>query len=181
MARSGGGETGEAQFTLFYQRHYPAVERYVRRRVAEPNVADIVIETFAIAWRRFDELDDDALPWLYAVAMNLIRNQLRKTGREAGAILRSEPSEIADGEDVERRVLDGAAVRQAFDELRENDREVLRLVAWEGLSHAQAAQALGCSINAVGLRIHRARQRLDVELDRLANPIAPNDPAPEES
>jgi RNA polymerase sigma-70 factor (ECF subfamily) len=66
-------------------------------------------------------------------------------------------------------------LRAALQRLSFDDQEVLRLVAWEGLSHAEVAQVLQCSTNAVGIRVHRARQRLEIELDRLANPIDPTD------
>ena len=48
----------------------------------------------------------------------------------------------------------------AFRSLAEADREVLALVGWEGLDRGQAAAALGCSRNALRIRLHRARRRL---------------------
>jgi RNA polymerase sigma-70 factor (ECF subfamily) len=56
------------------------------------------------------------------------------------------------------------AVREAIEKLRPADREVVQLVMWEGLSHAEAGRVLGCSANAVALRLHKARQRLRAEL-----------------
>lgn len=49
--------------------------------------------------------------------------------------------------------------------LRPADREALLLVCWEELSYAEAAQALGCSANAVGIRVHKAKTRLRALLD----------------
>jgi RNA polymerase sigma factor (sigma-70 family) len=57
-------------------------------------------------------------------------------------------------------------IRTAMDRLRPADREALQLVAWDGLSHAEAAQVLGCSVNAVALRIHKARARLRESLSQ---------------
>jgi RNA polymerase sigma-70 factor (ECF subfamily) len=57
-------------------------------------------------------------------------------------------------------------VRDAIERLRPVDREVLELVMWEGLTHAEAAQVLGCSTNAVAVRLHKARKRLQAELGR---------------
>jgi RNA polymerase sigma-70 factor (ECF subfamily) len=45
--------------------------------------------------------------------------------------------------------------------LPENDRDVLTLTAWEGLSHKEAARVLGCTPAAVAVRLHRARRRLE--------------------
>jgi DNA-directed RNA polymerase specialized sigma24 family protein len=52
-----------------------------------------------------------------------------------------------------------AAVAAAFGRLPPADRELLALVAWEGLDRAEIAAVLGCSRNAVRIRLHRARER----------------------
>jgi RNA polymerase sigma-70 factor (ECF subfamily) len=62
-------------------------------------------------------------------------------------------------------------VRAALQELRPFDREVVLLVYWDGLSHAEAASVLGCSVNAVALRIKKAKARLQIQLG-LASPAA---------
>jgi DNA-directed RNA polymerase specialized sigma24 family protein len=49
--------------------------------------------------------------------------------------------------------------------LRPRDREALLLLYWEELSYAEAATALGCSANAVGIRVHRAKARLREALE----------------
>ena len=55
-------------------------------------------------------------------------------------------------------------MRTAFAHLRENDREVLRLIAWDGLSSDVAAEVLGVSRIAFAVRLHRARRRFAAEL-----------------
>jgi RNA polymerase sigma-70 factor (ECF subfamily) len=55
-------------------------------------------------------------------------------------------------------------VRAALQELRPLDREVIRLVYWDGLSHGEAASVLGCSVNAVALRVKKAKVRLQTRL-----------------
>ncbi len=52
----------------------------------------------------------------------------------------------------------------ALGELREEDREILRLGAWEGLTHREIGRILGCSANAAKIRLHRARRRLAAQL-----------------
>ena len=51
-------------------------------------------------------------------------------------------------------------VLAALAELKAADREALLLVHWEQLSYAEAAQVLGCSANAVGIRVHKAKARM---------------------
>ncbi|HWH19880.1 MAG TPA: sigma-70 family RNA polymerase sigma factor, partial [Solirubrobacterales bacterium] len=52
----------------------------------------------------------------------------------------------------------------ALAKLEEAEREVLRLVAWEGLSTRDGAQVVGCSPGAFRVRLHRARRKLEREL-----------------
>ena len=47
--------TAQDRFTRLYEEHYDAVERYVRRRVDDAVVRDVVAEVFLVVWRRFDE------------------------------------------------------------------------------------------------------------------------------
>lgn len=163
-----------AAFAELFRQTYPSIVAYARRRVAADQVDDVVSDVFATAWRRRGDLDPtvEPLPWLYGVAANAVRNQRRSDGRHLRLVERIETEPVPDhGPDPAERP--GAELRAAIDRLSFDDQEVLRLVAWEGLGHAQVGQVLGCSTNAVGIRIHRARQRLEVELDRLANPITP--------
>jgi RNA polymerase sigma-70 factor (ECF subfamily) len=59
------------------------------------------------------------------------------------------------------------ALAAAFTQLRQNDREVLMLVAWDGLDGTRAARALGCSRGAFAVRLHRARRRLATALEAV--------------
>lgn len=168
------------RFEAIFAETYPALVAYARRRSANTADADdVVAEVFATAWRRRYDLEavDNStelapLPWLYGIAANVVRNSRRAGGRRLRLVerLRSQPSSVstvagsatAGGSSVADQP--SAEVRSALDRLSFDDQEVLRLVAWEGLSHAEAGQALGCSANAVGIRMHRARQRLEAEL-----------------
>jgi RNA polymerase sigma-70 factor (ECF subfamily) len=97
---------------------------------------------------------------LYAVARKTLANQRRRLAREqrVGAAETTTPG--PDPEPVGDTVL-----AAAFAALSERDREVLRLVAWEGLSLSQAALALGCSALACRVRYHRAKARLARRLE----------------
>ena len=60
---------------------YDAVHRYAARRVASEAVQDVVAETFLVAWRRYDELRGEPLPWLLGIARRVDANQLRAGAR----------------------------------------------------------------------------------------------------
>lgn len=170
-------------FRELFAATYGPIVAYARRRVSPDQVDDVVSEVYATAWRRRADAqpgtlpDATALPWLYGIAANSIRNLRRADGRHLRLVekIEAQPAIEPVGATSDGP---GSDLRAALDRLSFDDQEVLRLVAWEGLSHAEAGQALGCSTNAVGVRIHRARKRLEVELDRVTNTSGPSGPTP---
>jgi RNA polymerase sigma-70 factor (ECF subfamily) len=152
-----------ARFRAIFEATFGSVRRYVRHcGVTGGRADDIVAETFLVAWRRLDDVpDDDPLPWLLAVARNLWLNQ-RRGDRRHLAMVRRLP--VPTAEAPPREPGDSAAVREALAALPTTDQEVLRLVAWDGLTPDQAGTVLGCSPGAFRVRLHRARRRLADEL-----------------
>ncbi len=147
---------------VLYERHAAAVYRYLARR-SEPAVADdLLSEVFVAALsgrkRVVPHDSGSALPWLYGIASNVLRRHLRQVrGRwvaagEAGM----------DWGAVDAR-LDAEAkrtqLRAALASLSARERELLLLVAWDGLTPAEAAEALGIPPATARSRLHRARQR----------------------
>lgn len=161
--------TREGQFDCLYAAHFGAVLAYAERRAASAADAhEVVSETFLVAWRRLDRVPDvcDALPWLYGVARRVLTNQRRSWHRRAQLRERLE-AEVNPPWDLEAEVVvsvEGQALVECLGRLRAADQEVLRLVAWEGLLHRQVAQVLGCTENAVAIRVSRARERLAAEV-----------------
>jgi RNA polymerase sigma-70 factor (ECF subfamily) len=134
-----------------------------------------VADTFTIAWRRVEELPEgeQATLWLYGVARKVLAN-LRRTGHHRHARNTELDTEIADlyGEHPDGRAeLD--AIGQAFRTLPDDDRELLSLVAWEGLDREEIATVLGLTRNAVRVRLHRARKRLSRALAEAEVSITP--------
>ncbi len=162
-----------------WREHGPAVIRYARRRVAPADVDEVVAETFVVAWRRLAEVPEPALPWLLGVARGVSANVHRAARRRDALRDRLSAAGPADSGDPGADTGDvTTAVRTALDRLREDDRELLLLLAWDGLTHEDAARALGCSRGALAVRLHRARRRLRAELDHpatadLAEPARP--------
>jgi RNA polymerase sigma-70 factor (ECF subfamily) len=149
----------EQRFEQIYAEHREAVRAYVRRRCPEPVVEDVVSETFVVCLRKIDRVPAEPLPWLYAVAWKTLANERRKRARVAPSQpLIAEPEPVGDG-----------VLADAFNRLSEKDREVLRLIAWEGLSLSDAATVLECSVVACRVRYHRAKSRLASRLDAAAS------------
>jgi RNA polymerase sigma-70 factor (ECF subfamily) len=148
------------RFEQIYAEHYEAVRAYVRRRAPEAVVEDVVADTFVVCLRKIDRVPAEPLPWLYAVARKTLANDRRRRARVAHGhdVPVAEPGPVGDG-----------ALAAAFNALSERDREVLRLVAWEGLPLADAATVLGCSAVACRVRYHRAKSRLASNLAAAAS------------
>jgi RNA polymerase sigma-70 factor, ECF subfamily len=155
----------EGVFSDAFDRCAPSVLQFARRRLEDRDAAwDVVNETFTTAWRHWDRrpADGELLPWLYAIARNAVRDELRSAGRRSrltarlsAASLARHTADSADG------VVLGRSVGEVFARLPAADREVLRLVAWEGLGDARSVGlALGLSAATARVRIHRARRRL---------------------
>jgi RNA polymerase sigma-70 factor (ECF subfamily) len=164
MARTttGGDEDAHARLTRLFEEHHGTVLAYATRRVGLQAAADVAAETFAVAWRRADDMPAGSeLPWLLATARNVLlasaRADARRTDREARAYDRTGPT--AAEPDHAARAAELDVVLRALDRVPEPDRELLLLVAWDGLPLSQAAVVLGCSAGAVRVRWLRARRR----------------------
>lgn len=168
----------DAWFNQLYERHHRAILAYCVRRAARADADEAAAETFAVAWRRRNDAaaGDRGLPWLYGVARNVLSHQRRSAGRfrrltEKVTAIHPPPPPDPDTVVVERQ--EYLRVREAVAALADNDREVLLLSAWEGLSHKEIAAVLGCSQAAVDKRLVRAKQRLSRKYDTLTNTHRP--------
>ncbi|MCP3100158.1 RNA polymerase sigma factor [Myxococcus sp. K15C18031901] len=162
MARFCAGEA--PAFDALFQRHAPAVRGYLTRLTGSPATAeDLVQLTFLSLVRsrgRF-QAGSRFRPWLYAIATNAARDQLRRGHRPEeltaeGHLPVDVPAEVAGPRDVglER------AVRQALDQLPEGQRVPILLHRFEGMGFAEIADTLGLTESAVKVRAHRGYARL---------------------
>jgi RNA polymerase sigma-70 factor (ECF subfamily) len=168
-----------AEFERLYEQHAPAVKAYALRR-ADPSVADdVVAEVFTVCWRRLQDVPSDPLPWLLGVARRVLSTQRRSASRgerlrerlasaEPGGPPADDPPEPSD-----KRHPDPASLAAELQRLKAADQELLLLIAWEGLSPSQAAQALGISPAAARVRLHRLRRRLTLALEPLPEGSGP--------
>jgi RNA polymerase sigma-70 factor (ECF subfamily) len=177
MGASPNGDEARDRFELLYGELYAPIAGYVVRRIGNPeDAAEVIAETFATLWRRRDSCpaNEDARPWLFGVARRVIANQRR--GEQRRSALAERLTARADGTvaSLPSAAVDGRTVR-AFAGLSDGDREVLSLVAWEGLTPQELAVALGVSRAVARLRLHRARRRFQAALDRerQAVPLTP--------
>jgi RNA polymerase sigma-70 factor (ECF subfamily) len=154
-----------ARFEELYRQHVGDVAAYALRRTSPDVAEDVVADTFLVVWRRLERVPDKPLPWLYAVARRTLANHRRSAARLESLTQRLQFEFRA----VPPNPVDGGLL-DALRSLRGDDREVLMLIAWEGLTPTEAAQALDCSPVACRIRLHRARKRLARALDHPVRP-----------
>lgn len=163
-------DTREAAFERFFRVHHAAIFAFACRRADPATAHEVTADTFAIAWRKWEELPHERpLPWLYGVARRVLANARRTERRQQALIeLLASRSQAAPQQH--------GFVLAALGRLSDSDRDALLLVAWEGLSAEEAAAALGVSYASFRVRAHRARRRLAKLLSEQAlaeEPAAP--------
>ena len=152
------------RFRILYNDLYDDLWRYVQRRsISTEEARDTLSEVFLVAWRRLEDIPagKEARLWLFGVARNLVKTSWRKRKRSGDLVVRIGSEMSTRG--ITDEELDNSGVLKivkALQFLSENDQEILRLLAWENLSHKEISVVLGCSENAVAIRIRRARVRL---------------------
>jgi RNA polymerase sigma factor (sigma-70 family) len=164
-----GRELAQIRFGGLYRDQGRAILGYALRRVEEPeDAADVVAETFLVAWRRLDEVPIDARArlWLFGVARRVIANRHRAERRRTRLGERLAESLRAELATQPAPAGEAAEALRAMRELGDDDRELLLLVSWEELSPAEAAKVLGISSLAARSRLHRARRRLRILLEQ---------------
>lgn len=151
------------RFEQTYLEHGPAMLAYALRRTDSETAQDVIAEAFVVVWRRLESLPDEPLPWLYGITRRTLANQRRGQRRRGLLQARLESDEPA-----ERHEGDGKVIA-ALASLGQSDRELLTLIAWEGLTPTEAAIVIGCSANACRIRLHRARRKLGRALEANEN------------
>jgi RNA polymerase sigma factor (sigma-70 family) len=155
------------RFGVLFDRHAPAIYRYIARRLGRDTADDLMAETFLAAFRqrgRYDRAHPDARPWLYGIATRLIGRYRRDEIRFFRAIARTgvDPAAELIADQVTSRVAAQAASRElaaAIAALPPGYRDVLLLIA-SGLGYQETAIALGVPVGTVSSRLLRARQRV---------------------
>ena len=154
-----------AEFEELYSATVRDVLAYLRRRTSM-EADDLAAEVYAVAWRRRSDLPAPTFrrAWLFGVARTLLKADVRRRrdDRELAGELAARPGQPGGPAGPDRTA---PVVAAALDRLTPGDREVLRLVAWEGLTPGELAVALGVRPGTARVRLHRARQALASDPD----------------
>lgn len=162
------------RFEVIFDRHYDAVVRFAAGRVGRVHAHDVAAEVFVRAFDRrhlFREDRASALPWLFGIATNVLRERHRKETRGAFALRRmAGEGSLEETFDVEAAArIDAAASRPVLawglERLSDDEYQVLMLAALGDLTYEAMAADLGIPIGTVRSRLHRARRRMRDVLD----------------
>lgn len=168
----------QGEYAAYFAQFFDQVRLYSARRVGWADAEEVTSEVFLQAWRHWPQSRERSLPWLYRTAGLVIRNH-RRAHEHQQRILAQAVDVFAAGlgstgagpshgaADAADAVTHRTQACVALARLRPEDREVLLLSAWEGLTARELGQTLGCSTAAAYVRLHRARRRLE---DLLADP-----------
>ena len=156
-----------------------ATIRFAARRADRPgDVVDLVAAVWlevVASLDRYEPHRGDALPWILGIAANLCAVERRRRAREHEALRRLGGRRTLEADDFERLEgeIDAAgaapALRQRLGELPPSERAVAELVFLDGLTPAEAAEALGIRSAAARMRLARARKKLRVVAEESAS------------
>lgn len=162
-----------AAFGELYDRHAGVIYRYAARRAGDFAADDVTSETFLIAWEQLETYDlnrDDARPWLFGIATNLLRRHHRAEAKMLKTAARAASRQaVADDSDrVAAQVDAGVATGRIAHTLKSMaaiDRETLLLYAWADLTYEGIAVAMDVPVGTVRSRLNRARRTLRSQLN----------------
>jgi RNA polymerase sigma factor (sigma-70 family) len=162
-------------FAELFDRHARVLGAFVSRRLGSDAAEDIVSETFLTAFRRrasFDLAVDSARPWLFGIAVRLIRRHRAGEAAHWRSILsaathagRSHDGGIGEADARADAAASLSQLAPALRALSARDRETLQLYAWSELTYEEVASVLGVPVGTVKSRLNRVRRRLAASRD----------------
>ncbi len=156
------------EFERLYAAEAQALFGFLAYRTGDRALAeDLLADTFERALRarrRFDRRKGSERTWLYAIALNLLRDPARRAAAEGRALERVGPAPAAGGEPADA-VEHRDVVQRALATLSAEEREAIALRYGAELTVPEIAEALGEPLTTVEGRVYRALRKLRAELD----------------
>lgn len=148
------------EFDSLFQKLYPSLFRYLHRLTGDADIADDIAQESFVRLLKQNLPEDEVRPWLFTVAMNLVRDNARKVERRQ-RLLTTAPalvSSTALPDEVVERGEQVSSVRGVLDQLSARDQQLL-LMREEGFKYEEIANVIGVAPASVGTLIARALRR----------------------
>ncbi len=147
-------------FDDLFQRLYPSLYRYLHRLTGDADVAEDIAQEAFVRLLRQPLPEAEVRPWLFTVAMNLVRDRARKSERRHRLLSGAPPlvtgTALPDDQVEQNERIQ--AVRAALGKLPDRDRQLL-LMREEGFKYEEIAGVIGVAPASVGTLIARALRR----------------------
>jgi RNA polymerase sigma-70 factor (ECF subfamily) len=174
-SRAAAAIAAPADFEDVFREHFAPVYRFIARRVGSALAEDLAAEVFATAYRRrgsYQPSRGSLRSWLYGIAANIVRGHWRAEQQLLELDARLAPDSETAGagpfaDAADERVIAAALaprIAGALAALNRDQRDVLLLHAWAGLSHEEIAAAMGIAPGTARSRLSRARAALRAQL-----------------
>jgi RNA polymerase sigma-70 factor (ECF subfamily) len=156
-------------FERLYAEHAQALYAFLSYRTGDPVLAeDLLADTFERALRarrRFDRRKASEKTWLYAIALNRLRDQVRRRGSESRALERVAVGVGAGSGGGIDEIADRDLVDRGLSVLSEQEREAIALRFGADLTVPEIAKLTGEPLSTMEGRVYRALRKLREELD----------------
>lgn len=160
----------EAQFSDLFRSMHTEVRTFVLRRVDLELVDDVVGDTFLAVWHGWEKVPTDPSgrrAWVYGVLRNKLLQAAQNAGRRSRLRAKVSSMRPTDQGPVGEAIESLRAARDLLDLLPPAERDAVAFTVLAGLSCAETAEVLECSVSSVTTRVSRARTRLrTILLDR---------------
>ena len=156
-------------FDRLFEEHAPALLAFLVYRLGDrPTAEDILADTFERALRkrsRFDPRLGNAKAWLYAIALNLVRDHARREAIAERALARAAAGERESSDELGHRVEVRHTVADALQALMAEEREAISLRYGADLTVPEIAKLLRLPVSTIEGRVYRALRKLRAELE----------------
>jgi len=169
MQKSDSLKQKENKLAGLFEEYYDRIARYANARIGDQREAeDIASEVFVKALKSLDTFEERGLPmgaWLFKIAHNLVVDYHRRRSQRQTVDLEKVEIQADNNPAMEAEMtLEMERVRQAMTNLTEEQREILRLRFYGGLSSAEVGAMMGKSDGAVREAQSAALKKLRMKL-----------------
>lgn len=153
------------KLALLFERHHVALYNYYVRHTSDRDLSeDFVQEVFLriMKYRHTFRGEGEFLPWMYHIARNVQIDHARKWGRETklDEETHDQPGDDLIPDDHVEQLQNVSMLQKALAKLSPEKREVLILSRYQEMKYAAIAELLGCTVEVVKVRVHRAMNDL---------------------